>query len=526
MKGSHRVNEDTSNDNNTKIGYSDGVIEPNVAKHSGESSEDEITPLPSPDLQSQKWRRTGLVVQIGTKSQGPSPSILTKSRPPPSPARFSWRVHSERRDATKPNFSDLLRLNKEFLRHGVDAEDLRVALVFLKIGNLTNVDGAVREYEPQELHSPRLAKSLEQCRQAINRFIQAALHMLHTCSDENCVSHTIKIAKKHSARKADEAVYKRINSLVRRKKSICVQPSSPAIPRIRNAKIRRSSSPLVLRKKLNMHDLCGTSLTASSSIGTTSTQADTSTTGTGTVVTSSSSSSSSTTTTTTVAPSSVSGSPWRKQASAGPTVYVDVNEEEKVNNKGKTVDGFSPLPKRIGTLRKKKSKSQRRSARVFLGFQWIEDSADEVLLTRAVRALIGNKSWDFNAEDPEMITFVQKHALAKLTQYATQGELLFTKMGSVFNDLKTPPHDEERQYRMDDPDVLPFKYLRTHLVTDSAGLAPHEHEVMVIFEYLAKLVDPSFQLVAEIFAKASMGKHHAAPPKTTVRMVRLIVTGG
>ena len=47
---------------------------------------------------------------------------------------------------------------------------------------------------------------------------------------------------------------------------------------------------------------------------------------------------------------------------------------------------------------------------------------------------------------------------------------------------------------------------------------PHSHDVLVMLEYLAKLVDPDFQKIASKLAQDTNGDWRAAPPKTCIRM--------
>lgn len=53
----------------------------------------------------------------------------------------------------------------------LSAEDLRVVMAFLQIGNLSNEDGSVRRYSDLELLSPRIGKSLEECRDHVTKCV-------------------------------------------------------------------------------------------------------------------------------------------------------------------------------------------------------------------------------------------------------------------------------------------------------------------------------------------------------------------
>ena len=50
------------------------------------------------------------------------------------------------------------------------------------------------------------------------------------------------------------------------------------------------------------------------------------------------------------------------------------------------------------------------------------------------------------------------------------------------------------------------------------GQDAHSHDMLVLLEYLAKLIDPEFQSIAKTLAEETNGKWKAAPPKTCVRM--------
>jgi len=142
--------------------------------------------------------------------------------------------------------------------------------------------------------------------------------------------------------------------------------------------------------------------------------------------------------------------------------------------------------------------------------------ADEKLLLKALKALVGNKTWDLHGQDESVFLFIQELAKSKLEDIALRGEEeLFPKFRGEFADIKMPPR---AKHRLDGAHVLPFKSLRTYLVSSIAGIPPHDHEFMVILEYLAKLIDPFFQFEARAIAEAHNGQWKAAPPKSCVRM--------
>eukprot|EP00750_Incisomonas_marina_P006920 INCI14740.4.p1 GENE.INCI14740.4~~INCI14740.4.p1 ORF type:complete len:1069 (-),score=150.17 INCI14740.4:136-3342(-) len=141
---------------------------------------------------------------------------------------------------------------------------------------------------------------------------------------------------------------------------------------------------------------------------------------------------------------------------------------------------------------------------------------DETLLLKALKALVGNKTWNVHGHDPVVFRFIHALAASKLRDIAIQGEKqIFPKYRGSFSDIPVPPNVK---HRLDDPGVLPFKTLRTHLQSTIAGIPRHDHEFMVVLEYLAKLVDPFFQFAARAIAEANNGEWRAAPPKTCARM--------
>jgi len=144
-------------------------------------------------------------------------------------------------------------------------------------------------------------------------------------------------------------------------------------------------------------------------------------------------------------------------------------------------------------------------------------AAHEQLLVKCLKSLVGNKTWDMNAQDPEMYKFVHQQALVKLKAIAAFGEnTIFPKIRDKFADIAVPKHQHRR---LDDRGVLPVTALKDILHMRSVGgLATHSFEVMVLFEYLAKLIDPFFQAAARNIAAHTNGLWRAAPPKTCVRM--------
>ena len=118
------------------------------------------------------------------------------------------------------------------------------------------------------------------------------------------------------------------------------------------------------------------------------------------------------------------------------------------------------------------------------------DQSEVSLLVRALKNLVGNKTWDLDGHNPEVYALIREHALTRLQQIATQGEgSLFPKIKGAFDDVVVPPNGKPR---LDDAGVLPFDALQGFFKATVGDIPPHDHEVMVVFEYLAK-VRPNMQ---------------------------------
>ena len=84
------------------------------------------------------------------------------------------------------------------------AEDLRVVMAFLQIGNLSNEDGSVRRYSDLELLSPRIGKSLEECRDHVTKCVMPC-HSVYVCCLTACqgLSHAVAWSKMSPRRLVD-----------------------------------------------------------------------------------------------------------------------------------------------------------------------------------------------------------------------------------------------------------------------------------------------------------------------------------
>ena len=77
----------------------------------------------------------------------------------------------------------------------------------------------------------------------------------------------------------------------------------------------------------------------------------------------------------------------------------------------------------------------------------------------------------------------------------------------------------KKKFRLDDIQVLPAVALRDCLHRQPLGsLTPHPFEPMVLFEFLARVIDPYFQAEAAKIAAKHKGSWQSAPPKNSVRM--------
>ena len=144
---------------------------------------------------------------------------------------------------------------------------------------------------------------------------------------------------------------------------------------------------------------------------------------------------------------------------------------------------------------------------------------DESLLVKSIKALLGNKTWNIGNQDQdkEVVGYIRDAASEVLATIAKDGEEnIFPPIKDLFTDIKVPP---KGKHRLDDAGILPMEHLRFFTERMAFGpVKPHSHDVLVMLEYFAKLVDPEFQKIAEKLAKDTHGDWRPAPPKTCVRM--------
>eukprot|EP00750_Incisomonas_marina_P005850 INCI14175.1.p1 GENE.INCI14175.1~~INCI14175.1.p1 ORF type:complete len:921 (+),score=147.49 INCI14175.1:379-3141(+) len=154
---------------------------------------------------------------------------------------------------------------------------------------------------------------------------------------------------------------------------------------------------------------------------------------------------------------------------------------------------------------------------------------DEALLLKAVRALLGNVTWDLNARDAVLFGELKRLVASKLDAFAARPERrLFAALDRDVIGRIRGTKKGEPQPRQDDDGVLSLDAtgLQVSLKSTILGLPPPPRcaEMVIILEYLATLLNPFFQRLAQDLGVASGGEWHGARPKSYLRMMRKLDT--
>ena len=89
------------------------------------------------------------------------------------------------------------------LEEPVLMEDVRLVAQLLRLGNMTSVDGSVRQFSEVELGSPRIGKSLEDLRSSVTRYVKACMSLLLAPAEARTEEQSQALAQRQQKRELE-----------------------------------------------------------------------------------------------------------------------------------------------------------------------------------------------------------------------------------------------------------------------------------------------------------------------------------
>ena len=154
------------------------------------------------------------------------------------------------------------------------------------------------------------------------------------------------------------------------------------------------------------------------------------------------------------------------------------------------------------------------------------DAADEDLLLKALKSLMGNHTWELHGRNKPLFAELQTRVRTKLKDLAAHPEQrLFAALDrDIMGRVKSSKKSSKRP-RQDDEGVLPLAMLKDRLMATVVGIPPRQtREIVVLLAYLATLLNPFFQRVAKDLAESHGGAWFGSRPKSVDRMLAKLDT--